>query len=223
MNHSASRWSRILLILSCSVFFTTVGFTEPANLSLLRKEVKDYYDSGLYQHDLANKIKEAHQYILHRIGSHKPHQRFAIILDIDETSLSNYDKMVTRNFVASQEEIHQEILAADSPVIKPMLDLYQDAIKHGVKIFFVTGREESERTATQMNLINAGYSQWSGLYLRPRDYNKDSIMPFKSSTRAKITQRGYTIIASIGDQYSDVRGGYTEKGFKLPNPFYYLP
>ena len=219
-------WTSIrsqIVILCYAIFFSNLSFAEPANLSLLLKEVKDYHDSGLYQHELNHKIKEAHRYILKRIASHKYHQRFAIVLDIDETSLSNYNKLEKHNFVANAKLIHQEILAADAPVIHAMLDLYQDAIKHGVKVFFVTGRAESERLATQSNLINAGYSQWSGLYLRPQDYTKESIMPFKASTRAKITHRGYTIIATIGDQYSDVRGGYTEKAFKLPNPFYYLP
>jgi hypothetical protein len=27
----------------------------------------------------------------------------------------------------------------------------------------------------------------------------------------------------LGDQNSDLTGGYAERGFKLPNPYYYLP
>ena len=37
---------------------------------------------------------------------------------------------------------------------------------------------------------------------------------------SKITADGYTIIANLGDQESDLAGGYAEKTFKLPNPFY---
>jgi len=48
------------------------------------------------------------------------------------------------------------------------------------------------------------------------------LVTFKSEARAAITKQGYTIIASIGDQYSDLKGGYAEKTFKLPNPYYYL-
>jgi hypothetical protein len=29
--------------------------------------------------------------------------------------------------------------------------------------------------------------------------------------------------APVGDQESDVRGGYAERVFKLPNPVYFLP
>ena len=46
---------------------------------------------------------------------------------------------------------------------------------------------------------------------------------YKSGTRAHIESEGYDIIANFGDQYSDLSGGYAAKGFKLPNPMYYLP
>lgn len=202
------------------------AFSEPVNLSLVKTEVKSYYDSGLYHQELEKKIQEAQQYIeaqaLANQHSKSP-KKLAIVLDIDETSLSNYNKMVLRDFTGNREQIHKEILAADSPVIKPMLVLYKNALQHGVKVFFVTGRVEAEREATQKNLLNAGYSQWSGLFLRPDEYKNASIIPFKSEARANIEKKGYIIIATIGDQLSDINGGYAEKGFKLPNPFYYLP
>jgi hypothetical protein len=34
---------------------------------------------------------------------------------------------------------------------------------------------------------------------------------------------GYTIIANMGDQFSDLEGGFSERTYKLPNPFYYIP
>jgi predicted secreted acid phosphatase len=104
-----------------------------------------------------------------------------------------------------------------------MLSLFYDAQRHGVKVFFVTGRFESQRQATIKNLTRAGYKDWAGLYLRAENYNKPSVIPYKSEARKAIAQQGYTIIASIGDQYSDLKGGYAEKTFKLPNPYYYLP
>ncbi|HAU3856875.1 TPA: HAD family acid phosphatase, partial [Legionella pneumophila] len=161
------------------------------------------------------------QYLINKNNKHP--QKLAIVLDIDETSLSNYDKMVKRDFTGSKEQIHKEILAANSPAIKPMLTLYKNALKQGIKVFFVTGRQESERDATRANLIKAGYTKWAGLYLRPNGYSSPSIIPFKSKAREMIAKKGYTIIASIGDQCSDIQGGYAKKGFKLPNPFYYLP
>nr|WP_226905556.1 HAD family acid phosphatase [Legionella antarctica] len=193
---------------------------------MVKKELIHYHDSGLYQQELTKKIQQAHQYIIREALANdqkKEQQKLALVLDIDETSLSNYDKMVKHGFTGTRAEIHREILGADSPVIKPMLALYQDAIKHGVNVFFVTGRGESERAATKRNLMKAGYKNWAGLYVRPDKYSSPSIIPFKSQTRAMISKQGFTIIASIGDQFSDIHGGYAKKGFKLPNPYYYLP
>jgi len=33
-------------------------------------------------------------------------------------------------------------------------------------------------------------------------------------------KEGYVIVANVGDQNSDLVGGYCRKFFKLPNPFY---
>lgn len=40
---------------------------------------------------------------------------------------------------------------------------------------------------------------------------------------ASIARQGYDVIADIGDQWSDVCGGYADHIYKLPNPTYYLP
>jgi len=32
--------------------------------------------------------------------------------------------------------------------------------------------------------------------------------------------QGYAIVVNIGDQMSDLDGGFAERTFKLPNPFY---
>lgn len=226
MKHKLTVLPRILTSFCLALIFSAPIYSEPPNLGLVKKEIIQYHDSGLYQQKLTNKIKQARHYIIQQAllnQKNKQHQKLALVLDIDETSLSNYDKMVKRDFTGTHAQIHKEILSADSPAIKPMLALYKEALKHGIKVFFVTGRMESERAATQNNLLKAGYKNWSGLYLRPNQYALPSIEPFKSKTRALISQKGYLIIASIGDQYSDIRGGYTIIGFKLPNPYYFLP
>lgn len=212
----------LFLTLVCSI----PAFSEPSNFGALRNEIKTYHDSGAYDQDLEQKIKEAQHYISRQAAINKTQkhpEKLALVLDIDETSLSNYNSMVKRDFYGNSKQINADIMAANAPAIKPMLVLYKQALKKGIRVFFVTGRKESERQATRNNLLKAGYSNWAGLYLRPENYAQSSIIPFKSQTRALITKKGYTIIASIGDQFSDIRGGYNKKGFKLPNPFYYLP
>ncbi|MFJ1268962.1 HAD family acid phosphatase [Legionella lytica] len=205
---------------------TATTYAEPPNLTWVKNELKQYHDSGRYENDLAQVVAKAQHFINQQARMNAKRQnpkKLAIILDIDETSLSNYKYMIKRDFTGTKAQFHQEVMAASSPAIKPTLSLYNNAIQHGVNVFFITGRRQPETHATIKNLHRAGYHKWAGLYLRPSGYEQKSIIPFKSRTRELITQQGYTIIATIGDQYSDIKGGYAEKGYKLPNPYYYLP
>ena len=87
--------------------------------------------------------------------------------------------------------------------------------------FFVTGRYKNEETVTVTNLKAAGYDGWAGLVLRTPNDNM-TVAGFKSGERAKIAAH-YTIIVNVGDQRSNLDGGFAERAFKLPNPFYYIP
>lgn len=207
-------------------FSLNVAYSEPANLHLLKKEVKLYHDSGEYQKELAQVITQAYKFMLTKSkdNAQLTHpKKLAVVLDIDETSLSNYKSLATHRFFPTRKQLQQDIEAANAPAIQPMLSFYDDALKQGVSVFFVTGRRESERLITDKNLKQAGYHDWTGLYLKPENYNQASVVPFKSQIRSTISKLGYTIIASIGDQESDLKGGYAEKTFKLPNPYYHIP
>lgn len=219
---------KLALIVSTalSLFFSSALFSEPQNIALLQQEIVQYHDSGAYEKEIKTTLQQAQQYIDSQVqlnNQRKVKQKLAIVLDIDETSLSNYDNIIQGHFQSSREEIHRSILLANAKPIQPMLALYNDALAHEVSIFFVTGRRLSELKATQLNLTRAGYRDWSGLFLRSETDNAPSVVSFKAHTRDIITKRGYTIIASIGDQNSDIEGGFAQKGFKLPNPFYFLP
>ena len=93
----------------------------------------------------------------------------------------------------------------------------------GWAVFFITGRPGLLRNATQRNLRAAGYDQWNGLMMKTRGYRTESVIAFKTSARRQIAAQGYTIVLNMGDQESDLTGGYAERTFKVPNPFYYRP
>jgi HAD superfamily, subfamily IIIB (Acid phosphatase) len=59
--------------------------------------------------------------------------------------------------------------------------------------------------------------------LLPEGAHFASAVDFKAPERRKIAEQGYTILLSMGDQQSDLDGGYAEHTFKLPSPVYYLP
>jgi len=209
-------------LFSCIIAYPV--YAEPTNLSVAKHQVVKYYNSGTYHKEIASVINKANQYIINQVKHNKRRQKLAIVLDIDETSLSNYQNMYAMDFNSKDHRtMHCYTMKANAPAIKPTLALYKNALKHGIKVFFITGRPTYERTATIKNLHYAGYKKWAGLYLRSKKDKKISTVEYKSRARAKIMKKGYKIIANIGDQCSDLKGGYALKGFKLPNPFYYLP
>jgi HAD superfamily, subfamily IIIB (Acid phosphatase) len=144
--------------------------------------------------------------------------RPALVLDVDETSLSNYADLSARNFDVSALAV--SAVAGHGVAIPATLRLYRDALKRGVAVFFVTGRPSAIDSITKSNLRRAGYDQgWAGVYEKPVSAGTEK---FKSSTRAAIERHGYEIIANVGDQQSDLDGGSADRAFKLPDPFYFI-
>jgi acid phosphatase len=199
---------------------------EPENLYKAKQAAIYYHDSGEYDYDLGLVAQQAKAYLEERIVQNsnlKQKRRLAVIFDIDETSLSNYQHMVDLNFGMIPELVIEDIENADDPAITSILKLYNFAKQQGVAVFFITGRTAKLRAVTEKNLKSVGYNDWDGLFLRPNNYDEKSIIPFKSSTRKEIRDKGYDIVVNIGDQYSDLAGGHAEMAFKLPNPYYYIP
>ena len=79
------------------------------------------------------------------------------------------------------------------------------------------------KLATERNLQAAGFTGYARLNLVPPGAHFASAADFKAPIRAGIEQAGYTIIANMGDQPSDLLGGHAEKKFLLPDPFYRVP
>jgi len=213
-------------IVTTLAFFCTKSFAEPQNIGLLRKELRKYHDTGAYDKEVMKVVKEADAFIASRVKANKASEKpakLAIVLDIDDTSLATYKDVESRDFCVNQKNIKRAVQRGKFPPIAPIHSLYEKARSEGVAIFFITGRSLDVEQATYRNLKNAGFKTWSGIYFRPKSDNSTSVVPYKSQVRSIIATRGYTIIASIGDQESDLLGGYAEKTFKLPNPYYYLP
>ena len=204
---------------------------QPRNLGELKTELLAYQRSGAYERDLAVAAAEAQSYVEWRAAEAV---RPALVLDIDETSLTNWPEIVANDFgyipdgpcdrlprgpcgVKAWEQ------SSRSEAIAPTLGLFRLARAKGVAVFFITGRREDERAATERNLRRAGYDGWAGVILRPVGSATPSAADYKAAERARIEAAGYTIIANVGDQPSDLAGGHAERAFLLPNPFYRIP
>lgn len=196
------------------------GYKTPQNIGLLKQELKAYYYSGGYDKAMNQVGDAALEYLKNR--KNMP-GKLAIILDIEEVALSTYPLSEEMDFSYDPVKYDQFIRSGREIVIQPTLKLVTQAQKQGVSVIFLTGRKEEYMETTIANLKRAGYENWTKIIMRPNDMKPISIADFKMKEREKLVKAGYRIIINLGDQYSDFQGGFYDKGFKYPNPFYYVP
>jgi acid phosphatase len=208
---------------------TTVAAAGVPNIYDAQRLVEQYIVSGRYEEDVTKVVASARAWLDQRS---KTAAKPAIVLDIDETSLSNWPAYRLNGWVRITNggcDLQQGPCGlrawqalAQSKAIAPTLALARHARELGVAVFFITGRPANLRQATERNLKDEGY-EWTGVILQPEGAQFASAVDFKAPERRKLTEQGYTIVLSMGDQQSDLTGGYAERTFKLPNPVYYLP
>ncbi len=201
---------------------------EPQNLGLLKIDLKKYHDCmctcGCYEASLTQQDDIAIADLERAVRSASRGERLALVLDIDETSLSNYPEMAAHNFGSVQKDWDKWAESGKAKAIPGTLKLEQKAEQLGVAVFFITGRNYKLRAATERNLREAGYADWAGLTLRSKDEVHEATIQYKSAARERIVQAGYKIILNVGDQWSDLKGSpQAEYSVKLPNPYYYIP
>ncbi len=217
---------RSALLLAMLLFSTQLRATTIPNLSLIKKQLIEYHDSGSYEAELDSTIKKAMLYLQFRITQNarlsKP-GALGLVMSIDETALSNYPDFARLDFGGTITEQQAAKLAGHSPAISYTLSLYNYAKEHGIAVFFITNRSESMRNQTINNLQNAGYKNWNGLIMKPNNYAQRSISPFRTAARKKIIRSGYDIVINLGSQASDLDGNFADMDFQLPNPFYMTP
>jgi predicted secreted acid phosphatase len=201
----------------------------PPSLVEAKRQVSAYVDSGRYQADVAAVAEQARAYLTSRASGGG---KLAIVADVDETALSNLPSLRANDYgfiLAGPCDLPRGpcglgswILKAQAAPLTPLLALTRLARERGVAVFFLTGRPERLRAATEANLRAAGY-EWTGVILKPDDLAAPTAAEFKAPERRKLQEQGYTIIVNIGDQTSDLEGGFAERTYKLPNPFYFIP
>jgi hypothetical protein len=231
---------------------TVLTATEPANFDFARYRLLDYYEcvgsSGCYWADVDAQTRRADAALTSLLAAHHAEtpeaareQKLAMVLDIDETSLSSYCEEKREDFGYIPAMFEAWIVSPEASIPIPgTLRLFRRARAAGVAVFFITGRAgkgtASDQTeSTARNLRTAGYADWQGLMLHDASYNTRDTTTYKSAARAALMAQGYKIILNIGDQWSDLRDPPQKAGsdprppargeisVKLPNPFYYLP
>jgi predicted secreted acid phosphatase len=174
----------------------------------------------------------------------------AILFDVDDTTLNTYSYEIFSNFVYNPATNGNFVNAADPqvfPAVPGMVDLEKKAEAKGYDVYILTGRPVSQADATVDNLEAAGYDvpeghlftkdstavsePWLASCVVPAPTEMDpnatkfvcSTIQYKSMTRQYIESQGADIVANFGDQFSDLKGGFADSTYKIPNPMYYLP
>jgi acid phosphatase len=218
----------------------------------LLKQRLVYYRCTSYDADLARILDEALDWVKVRAPEVRSAGKTpAIVLDIDETSLSNWTRIYRDSFAYIPNgdcDLDDNTKpcgdlawqrAGKAPAIGPTLNLYkfarcleQSSPCVPIEVFFVTGRREggapienkTPRQWTRDNLIAAGYSEVADDHLFLRGNSDKGVADYKSGARAAIESKFQVrIIANISDQQSDLDNGHADRPFKLPNPFYFIP
>jgi predicted secreted acid phosphatase len=147
--------------------------------------------------DVAAAIAPARAYVEQRTAQPSG-QPLAIVFDIDNTTLATHFHPFT------------------DPGIAPVVELAQYAHSRGVALVFVSARPEAIDPITRHSLSEAGYTV-DELYSRDFGDLFEPIQQFKTDARTDLESQGYTIIASIGNNWTDLDGGHAERTFKLPD------
>lgn len=205
----------IIILAGCT---STDPTLKVMNLGAAKNAVQAYYESGEFDRECAKIIDAA----INQIDGIKLTGNPAIVFDIDETALSNYEytKEIGFGYVYKLwDEWQQKGIA---PAIKDTKRFYDYLLSKNIHVIFVTGRYTEVSEATKRNLIEKGYTKFDTLIIRSDNERKIAATEWKAAKREELVSKGYNIIACIGDQWSDLVGGNTGIKIKLPSYLYLL-
>ncbi|MFM9588451.1 HAD family acid phosphatase [Streptomyces scabiei] len=157
-------------------------------------------DYATWQKDVKTVVDTATPYVQQRTANSSG-QKLAIVFDIDNTTLETH---------------YTPWYQLPTPALKPSLALATYAKSRGVAVFFVTARPGIIESVTKWNLKNVGYPV-DGLYVRDLPDLFAEVSAYKTASRADIESDGYTIIANVGNNTTDLVGGHAERTYKLPD------
>ncbi|WP_354003070.1 HAD family acid phosphatase [Microbacterium elymi] len=165
------------------------------------------------------------------------HKTPAIVVDTDDTMLFTYDMEVgDMHFVFDPAEQDVWVEGKKFTATPGMVDLVTTAQRLGFAVIGITGRSDAQKAASIENVTDVGYPGFTAAnyYTKwPTGAQPSYIscatsscttVEFKAGTRRHLEQDlGYDVVLNVGDQWSDLQGGYADHTQKLPNPTYYLP
>jgi predicted secreted acid phosphatase len=195
---------------------------EPTNLETYKQGLRRYVSSGDYGRTVSQVGARVDQWIEQRAASRKVGERLTVVFDLDDTLLSGWPYMLEYDFGWNRGTWQTWVDSARAEPLLPIRDVYRHARRVNIDVIFLTARPEHDRAATLRNLQAIECTDYVQLICKPDGFTSTSAV-FKAAERKKLTEEGRVLIAMIGDQDSDLAGGYAERMFKVPNPFYRTP
>lgn len=192
----------------------------PANLGVLKQELRAQVARGEHDRAIASVAADAGRWL--ELRAARGGAGLAVVFDLDETLLSNWPHMAEMDFGYVPSAWQAWVDAGRAPAIEPVRDVFLLARRLGLEVVLLSGRTERDRAGTERNLREIGCADYQRLILAP-DGDRRTAEVFKTEARRRLVTEGKVIVANLGDQESDLRGGYAERTFKLPNPFYLTP
>lgn len=205
----------LFLFFSCNSSEPTIKII---NLDAAKNAVQNYYESGLFDYECSKVIDDA----INHISKIKINEKSAVVFDVDETALSNYEYIKSIGFGFRMDLWNNWVREGKAKSILQTKRFYDYLISKNIRVIFITGRNEEERTSTIRNLIEQGYTKFDTLIARKKEERNIPAAEFKALKREELVRKGYEIIANIGDQWSDLVGGNSGYKIKLPNYLYLI-
>jgi predicted secreted acid phosphatase len=141
-----------------------------------------------------------------------------VVLDIDETTMSNWACLNAVDFDLSG--LATCVVGGTSVAYPAARSFIKHARARKVALAFITGAPQIVCAARRKNLIAQGIKGPFTLVCRPSTDTGDTLVPYKSGARKALQKKGATIVLNVGDQPSDLAGGAAKATVKLPNPIY---
>ena len=183
-------------------------------------QIRAYHDSGRWARDVARVFSSARRSLLRQLDRPSAARRPAVVLDIDETSLSNYPCLDEADFNVAVG-LGTCVGQGRSVAIPAARRFVQAAQKRRVAVFFITAAPENLEASRRANLRKARFRGRFTVIGRPATVSTEpSQVPYKSGERGRIERRGYRILVNVGDQRTDLAGGHARAKFLVPNRIY---
>lgn len=203
------------LIISCTSTYSTI---KVMNLGAAKNAVQTYNESGGFDRECAKIIDNA----INQLDEIKLNDKSAVVFDIDETALSNYEYTKEIGFGYVDKLWNEWQQKGVAPAVKDTKRFYDYLLSKNIHVIFVTGRYAEFGEATKRNLVEQGYAKFDTLIVRSDSERKIPTVEWKAAKRNELVSKSYNIIACIGDQWSDLVGGNTGIKIKLPSYLYLL-